>query len=111
MNRLQFEDYFVMIPLFDLELEDGKDEQTDRNKSGVFRHFKPWWNGKKKTSTCFDDDSGKSRLRRDFDTEVEEDYFSDVGWDPTQKRIKKIGVQMTSVFGKYSDWTRCSLLL
>mmetsp|Transcript_42810 Transcript_42810/g.103329 ORF Transcript_42810/g.103329 Transcript_42810/m.103329 type:complete len:523 (+) Transcript_42810:202-1770(+) len=90
--------YFVMIPLFYLELEDGTDEQTNRTKSGIFGRFKSWWNGKKKSSTSFEDDSGKSRFRRDFDTEVEEDYFSDVGWDPTQKRIKKIGVQMTSVF-------------
>mmetsp|Transcript_42815 Transcript_42815/g.103353 ORF Transcript_42815/g.103353 Transcript_42815/m.103353 type:complete len:267 (+) Transcript_42815:1426-2226(+) len=87
-----------MIPLFYLELEDGTDEQTNRTKSGIFGRFTAWWNGKKNSSTSFEDDSGKSRFRRDFDTEVEEDYFSDVGWDPTQKRIKKIGVQMTSVF-------------
>ena len=88
-----------MIPLFYLELEDDTDDHTNRNKSSVFDRSKAWWTGKKKSSTSLDD-STKSRFRRQFDAEVDEDYYSNVGWDPTQKHIKKIGVQMISVFGK-----------
>lgn len=91
-----------MIPLFYLEMDEGGQTSEVKNremaKTSLLGRVASWLSGQQNTS--LDDTTRKGRSFDKFDIDTKEEHISDTSWDPQTQRIKDIGVQMTSIFGK-----------
>jgi hypothetical protein len=96
-NNCFSKDYFIMIPLFYLIMEDKTNEYKSRREGNLLHQLKKWWkrSSSRKTRTVYevDDEDDKGEYASKIDPQL-----GDASTNPTQ-RIKRIGVQMTSVFG------------
>jgi hypothetical protein len=93
-----------MIPLFYLETDDLSQtvdvKHREKDKTSLLGRVASWFTGQQNTS--LDHTTRKAQPFDKFDIDTKEEHNSDPSWDPQTQRIKSIGVQMTSIFGKSS---------